>query len=75
MGVERAITRWYAQRQLLLDEISLLEAKIVPPSTNVEGDDVRSIETREETVAVLRQLARAREKLLTLGPCPKPMMG
>lgn len=75
MGVERAVTRWYAQRQLLLDEITLLEAKIAVPSTLVNGADADSLETREETAAMLQQLASARERLHTLGPCPKPMMG
>ena len=28
MGVERAVTRWYVQRQLLLDEIAALQAKL-----------------------------------------------
>ena len=28
MGVERAVTRWYALRQSLLDEIAALEAQL-----------------------------------------------
>ncbi len=67
MGVERAVTRWYVQRQLLLDEIILLETKIAPSST-----DDGAISQQEET---LQKLAQAQEKLRVLGNCPRPMMG
>ena len=33
MGVERAVTRWYVQRQLLLDEIAVLQAKLANQQT------------------------------------------
>ncbi len=67
MGVERAVTRWYVQRQLLLDEIILLETKIAPSST-----DDGAISQQAET---LQKLAQVQEKLRVLGNCPRPMMG
>ncbi len=67
MGVERAVTRWYVQRQLLLDEILLLETKIAPSST-----DDGAISQQGE---LLQKLAQVQEKLCVLGNCPRPMMG
>lgn len=69
MGVERAVTRWYVQRQLLLDEITLLETKIAPSST----DDGAS--PQQPDTDILQKLAHAQEKLRVLGACPRPMMG
>ncbi len=69
MGVERAVTRWYVQRQLLLDEITLLETKIAPSSTD-DGATPQQVDT-----TILQKLAQAQEKLLVLGGCPRPMMG
>ncbi|HVB21802.1 MAG TPA: hypothetical protein VNG51_07660 [Ktedonobacteraceae bacterium] len=72
MGVERAVTRWYAVRQCLLNQIAALQAQIaeqqeqVPQNTNgtpVVGTDIS------------RQLAEAQARLHNLGPCPKVMMG
>jgi hypothetical protein len=76
MGVERSVTRWYVQRQIILNKIALLEAQLepVPPSVSLahlptgEMTDVRSAE-------LLLQLTRTRGKLHSLGPCPRPMMG
>ena len=69
MGVERAVTRWYVQRQLLLDEIATLETQMASSSadddatlSNIDGD-------------VVQKLAQAQKKLRVLGSCPKPMMG
>jgi len=70
MGVERSVTRWYIQRHIILKEIELLEAKLASTPAN----DQRSGSEKEGADAPL-QLARAREKLITLGPCPRPMMG
>ncbi len=67
MGVERAVTRWYVQRQLLLDEITQLETKTAPSST----DDGATPPQAE----ALQKLAQTREKLRLLGACPRPMMG
>lgn len=71
MGVERAVTRWYALRQSLWEEITRLEAKIaepldVDPGTSPETSDLQVVQT---------ELAKAQEKLRLLGPCPQPMMG
>ena len=70
MGVERAVTRWYVQRQLLIDEIASLEAKLA--QMQEEG---RQEPGSEERLAVEEQLATSQSKLRTSGPCPKPMMG
>ncbi len=69
MGVERAVTRWYVQRQLLLDEIAALEAKLQPVKENTQQL------SGEERIALKRQIAEVHEKLRLMGSCPKPMMG
>lgn len=68
MGVERAVTRWYVQRQLLLEEIAALEAKLQPTRENAQPQS-------EEQKTLKRQIAEAQEKLRLMGSCPKPMMG
>jgi hypothetical protein len=69
MGVERAVTRWYAQRQVLIYEIASLEAKLT--EMQQEGLEAGS----KERIAVEEQLAIAQAKLRTSGSCPRPMMG
>ena len=69
MGVERAVTRWYVQRQVLIYEIASLEARLA--QMQKEGQESSS----EERIAVEEQLAKARSKLRASGSCPKPMMG
>jgi hypothetical protein len=69
MGVERAVTRWYIQRQAYENEVATLEAKLGELQTN--GQESESKERAE----VEKKLVDARARLLTLGPCPKPMMG
>ncbi len=69
MGVERAVTRWYVQRQALLYEIAELEAKLQPLSGDVQQPK------GQESAALKRQIAEALEKLRLMGSCPKPMMG
>jgi hypothetical protein len=69
MGIERAVTRWYVQRQILLDEIAELEAKIQPSAVDMQQTE------SNETAALKRQIAEALEKLRLMGSCPKPMMG
>ena len=69
MGVERAVTRWYAQRQVLIYEIASLEAKLT--QMQQEGQAAGS----KERIAVEEQLAIAQAKLRTSGSCPRPMMG
>jgi hypothetical protein len=74
MGVERAVTRWYLQRQSILDEIATLKAKLVVDRQAQEqrpgGDNSEQVDAE-----IKQMLVRAQEKLRTLGPCPKPMMG
>ena len=73
MGVERAVTRWYLQRQLILDEIATLEAKLnIPQAQRQTPDESDATQAAEE---YLQQLAKAQEKLRVLGSCPRPMMG
>jgi len=69
MGVERAVTRWYVQRQILLNEIAELEAKLLP-----SGVDAQQTESKA-AAALKRQVAEGLEKLRLMGSCPKPMMG
>jgi hypothetical protein len=69
MGVERAVTRWYVQRQAYLDEIASLEAKLAQIQTG--GQESASKERGE----IKQQLANLQARLRALGPCPKPMMG
>ncbi|HLX56833.1 MAG TPA: hypothetical protein VKR83_07400 [Ktedonobacteraceae bacterium] len=69
MGVERAVTRWYVQRQVLLYEIADLEERL----RHFQAREQQTV--NEEQMALLRQLAELREKLRLAGSCPKPMMG
>ncbi len=80
MGVERSVTRWYIQRQTILSEIVWLEswlwgtagANIDSHTGNPnDGNKMADVESAE----LVLQLTRARGKLCSLGPCPKPMMG
>jgi hypothetical protein len=77
MGVERAVTRWYVQRQVILEEVALLEALLQAEHELEESGEanlVRADATNEHT-ATMSKLAKAQERLRLLGPCPKPMMG
>ncbi len=73
MGVERAVTRWYLQRQLILDEIATLEARLT--DSQAQGQTLNERNNTQATVEYLQQLANAQEKLRALGSCPRPMMG
>lgn len=76
MGVERAVTRWYVQRQQLLEEITLLEARLTSISISEQADEeVVEQEDAEKKAVIRQQLVATQEKLRLLGPCPKPMMG
>lgn len=72
MGIERSVTRWYMRQQSILGEIAVLKEQL----RNIPVFDVQ-----ENTIAdarnaeLLLQLEKAREKLSSLGPSPKPMMG
>ncbi len=69
MGVERAVTRWYLQRQAYQNEIIALETKLAAMQTGEKGP-----ESREQT-DIEKQLVKAQNRLRTTGPCPKAMMG
>lgn len=69
MGIERAVTRWYLQRQSYQHEITALEAKLAEMRTGGQKP-----ESKEQTDAE-KQLASKQTRLRTLGPCPKAMMG
>jgi hypothetical protein len=72
MGVERAVTRWYVQRQRLLMEIAALERSL----SELTAEAARSSAPPSSRIAQQRaRLEAARERLRLLGPCPKPMMG
>ena len=91
MGVERAVTRWYLQRQIILDEIATLQAKLNDAQSKeqeaVERSTIITTDTAITHVVVLsdadaqaideylQQLAQAKEKLQALGARPRPMMG
>lgn len=69
MGVERAVTCWYAHHQVIRLEITRLQTLL---------DQLQSSEEKpspQEAAEVKHQLALAQASLLNLGPCPKPMMG
>ncbi len=74
MGVERAVTRWYAIRQCLLDEMVALEAQLAQRQNQEQAQQHADVLPVAET-EISRQLAEARIKLRDLGPCPKVMMG
>jgi hypothetical protein len=75
MGVERAVTRWYLQRQSILNEIATLEAKLARDRQTQEQKQGAGNSGEQVDAEIRQQLAKAQEKLRTLGPCPKPMMG
>lgn len=74
VGVERAVTRWYALRQSLWEEITRLEAKLAEPLIVGETQDP-SVQETTDLPSVQKELAEAQERLRLLGPCPQPMMG
>jgi len=75
MGVERAVTRWYLQRQSILNEIATLEAKLARDRQTQEQKQGAGNSSEQVDAEIRQQLAKAQEKLRTLGPCTKPMMG
>ncbi|WP_126548949.1 hypothetical protein [Dictyobacter kobayashii] len=81
MGVERAVTRWYIQRQMILYELAQLEARLEQLSqldTEGEVSTSQSLPAEGEPISeeeLLQKVAMTREKLKALGHCPKPMMG
>jgi len=67
VGVERAVTRWYALRQTILREVDALQVQL----ERLQAQDQPDWECAE----VRQQLALAQARLFAIGPCPKPMMG
>lgn len=81
MGIERTVTLWYLHRQILLNELALLKARLIQLRAT-SGSEVAQPEDRKELasfptdyVEIEKQYNKAQEKLSNLGPCPKPMMG
>lgn len=69
LGVERAVTRWYARRQMIQQEIAALQARteeLRPVDASTPSTEFSEAE---------QQLANAQERLRMLGSCPRPMMG
>ncbi|GCE03605.1 hypothetical protein [Dictyobacter aurantiacus] len=80
MGVERSVTRWYIQRQLLEYELAQLESQLEPGQTQAEGEAAAPVSVPGEggessPEELLQKVAMTREKLKALGHCPKPRMG
>ncbi len=75
MGVERAVTRWYLQRQSILNEIATLEAELAKDTQAQEQKQGPDNNSEQVDAEIRQQLVSAQQKLRTLGPCPKPMMG
>lgn len=74
MGVERAVTRWYVQRQVISNEIEKLAEQLQRTQAQPPGNEGQ--EARDGEAKSLRQrLAEAEQRLKALGNCPKPMMG
>lgn len=67
MGVERAITRWYAHRQLIQGEVAVQQTRLI----ELQADTQNAAELAEAE----QELAATQARLLNLGPCPQPMMG
>ena len=75
MGVERAVTRWYALRQMLADEVIRLEARVAQSSGTVREAGDATGYVAVDLQPLQEELAKAQERLRLLGPCPQPMMG
>ena len=75
MGVERAVTRWYVLRQVLLTEISRLEERESLFASVGLDQDQGQLTLDPGPDAVHQQLEAARKRLKTLGHSPRPMMG
>lgn len=71
MGVERAVTRWYARHQAVQIEIATLRTRLEQLQAKRSEQSIEDAELLE----VEQQLAGAQARLHALGPCPRPMMG
>lgn len=67
VGVERAVTRWYARRQVLQDEIVAQQTRLAELRTS--SQDATELAEAEQ------QFTATQARLLDLGHCPRPMMG
>ena len=72
MGVERAVVRWYAKRQLIEQEIAQLNTRLI--ALEVEAVAAAQDVVPETQQELQKQLAGAREQLVLLGPCPQSAM-
>ncbi|GCE25267.1 hypothetical protein KDA_07510 [Dictyobacter alpinus] len=75
MGVERSVTRWYIQRQLILDELAQLEAQVSNSQENSASATAPVDTAQAPSEEIMQKVAMTRAKLKALGHCPKPMMG
>ena len=75
MGVERSVTRWYIQRQMILDELAQLEAQVATSQGTSETAATPVNTAQVSSEELLQKLALTQEKLKALGHCPKAMMG
>ncbi len=76
MGVERAVTRWYVQRQIILAEIAhLVEKQEQASHSEVKQAEEAVTASTLSSDAVTLQLEQAQRRLKGLGHCPRPMMG
>jgi hypothetical protein len=73
MGVERSVTRWYGQQQLILREIASLEERL--RHLEQAGQNASQQGGQNGQATLQQQLAVAQEKLRDMGECPRPMMG
>jgi len=73
LGVERAVTRWYLQRQIILQEIATLEAALLTAASQEHESAANN--GKQAAEEKMQQLADVQEKLRALGSCPRPMMG
>ena len=72
MPSEHCVNRWYIQRQIIMEEINWLKEQLRQiPENGIQIDKTEDTRIAE----LLLQLAKAQEKLSSLGPCPRPMMG
>lgn len=67
MGVERAVIRWYAQRQVLLEELASINL--------IDAQDADTPLPQQERQQQEQKRAEIQRRLRQLGPCPTPMMG
>jgi hypothetical protein len=74
MGIERAVTRWYIQRQAYENEAAALEAKLSEAKLSEMQSHGQESESKVRA-EIEKQLAYLQTRLNALGPCPKAMMG